>query len=357
MSKIWNISSELIRTKGLKCSLKIHKDVPSMLMLDPVRFSQIIFNLVTNSIKFTEKGCVQIVIKWIADLEIPNCNTFLPMPYDQQEEAIFEKEYADTNNTNYSVLTLCKKEFIERDIKNMNGHGQKGLLKVIVKDTGCGMTPSQVSKLFQKFSQVSTDASHRQMGTGLGLYITKEIVEKMNGEVRAYSMPNIGSTFIVAIPVFYSPAFGTKVDRTIVIEKLKQKELRCIIADDAGFNLTLMKQYIEKIKGQVLFQASDGREAFKEFTDLQRRRDSGLNLVITDIDMPVEDGRVLCEKIRNLEKETGSSRTFIILISGNDNSNEIKELLDQNGRYQANAFLKKPITFEDLVDCLSDGFP
>jgi signal transduction histidine kinase len=80
----------------------------------------------------------------------------------------------------------------------------KGVLKVSISDTGVGMSSEELSKLFKKFSQVSNNTAHRQIGTGLGLYITKEIIDKMNGEIRAYSQPEVGTTFTFCIPTFYS---------------------------------------------------------------------------------------------------------------------------------------------------------
>ncbi len=205
------------------------------------------------------------------ELEVANDIAFTPVPYNDEEEPIFEKGQAPLSRSCFSSLSLIKREFRENETGNYPESSQKGMLKIILSDTGCGMTKDDITKLFQKFSQVSQDSSKRQIGTGLGLYITKQIVHKMDGDIRAYNLPKVGSTFIVCIPTFYSPSFRRPLDRNQSIENLKSKKLKGIAVDDADFNLTLMEQYFAKFDGQILEKVHNGQEGFKAFMKLHRQ--------------------------------------------------------------------------------------
>ncbi len=354
-SKIWISSSELIKRKNLSCCLKMASDVPPMIMLDPYRMTQILLNLIGNAVKFTDKGSINLTIEWLEDLEVADNNAFMPIPYDQDEEPIFEKKSATLSRSFFSTLSLTKREFYDKEMEHYPELGQKGILKIIISDTGCGMAKDEISKLFQKFSQVSQDSAMRQIGTGLGLYITKQIVKKMDGDIRAYSLPNAGTTLITCIPTFYSPSFRKKLDRNQAIETLSLKNLIGIAVDDADFNLSLMEQYFAKFNGKIIGKAHNGEEGFKLFMKLLRQ-DVKFDLVIADLNMPVLSGKELCEKIRSYEDAHGLKRVFILIISGYDNENEIKTLLDQNGKYKANYFLKKPVDLEHLIDVLSNYY-
>ena len=79
-----------------------------------------------------------------------------------------------------------------------------------------------------------------------------------------------------------------------------------------------------------------------------------MDIIISDIDMPVADGEHLCKNIRRREKEVGLKRCPIILISGNDNLKRVEELLRKDGEYQADLFLKKPIDFDEIMQAVAE---
>jgi signal transduction histidine kinase len=112
------------------------------------------------------------------------------LPYD--EEGIFEK------NQNIKSLSRSVNQRSDSENSILSNHG---LMRIIIKDTGCGIKKDDLDVVFEKYSQVNKDPSARKLGTGLGLFITKEICTRMDGEIKVYSKENIGTTFIVDIPV------------------------------------------------------------------------------------------------------------------------------------------------------------
>ena len=210
--RVWAISDDLLTKKGLRSHLKVEKRIPPMLLIDGHRLNQVLMNLIGNAVKFTDEGSVSVTVKWV-DKEVVDDESFEPRPYDDEEEGIFEKdENCYRLNMSSSPTRLRRQEnneylILTRDNREFGLHGieprsttSKGILKIIVRDTGSGMNEEAIGRLFKKFSQVSNDVHKRQIGTGLGLYITKEICKQMAGDVRVYSKPSLGTTFIVCVP-------------------------------------------------------------------------------------------------------------------------------------------------------------
>jgi len=356
--RTWGIYNELLRQKKLQSQLKIENGLPGMVKIDSHKVDQILLNLIGNSIKFTEKGSVAVTIKWLESHEVSE-DCFEPIPYDEIDEGLFEKD------ENVSTVSLRKfSDFhpgIQPPMSPLRRRGSsgtdevfypeqetQGILKIIVKDTGSGMSKEALEKLFKKFSQVSDDASQRQIGTGLGLFITKEICLAMNGEIRAYSKPKIGSTFIVCIPTVALPLSSRfRADSTSMINQLSEKHLQALVADDSPFNVNLTCNYFAKFGATVVSVAYNGCDAYIKYKECHLAN-MPLDVVTLDIDMPVMDGRTACEKIREYEKKNNLKPATIILISGNYDKAQVNEYLDPMKGRRADCFLRKPISFGDF---------
>jgi len=329
--------------------------------------NQILLNLIGNSIKFTEHGSISVTIKWLSGERKVNDKCFEPLPYDDIDEGLFEKEEnLSTVNTitskfgccvespsklqsSFVVLSNDKKRFNCDDVyypkKEING-----VLKIIVKDTGSGMKREALDKLFQKFSQVSENVSQRQIGTGLGLFITKEICDAMDGEIRAYSKIGVGTTFVVCLPAVALPLDDEsglqRASSKSMIARLTERRLKALVADDSPFNVSLISDYLSKFGASVVSVAYNGYDAFMKYKD-SRKAHIEIDVVTLDIDMPKMDGKAACEKIRQYEKENNLKPVVIILISGNYDKEQIGDYINGSVR-KADCFLKKPVSFEDF---------
>ena len=184
IEEFWRISKELIRRKGLSGYVRVQSGLPSLLSIDSYRLKQVLLNLVGNAIKFTDKGHIRIKFAWILNETSPE-KCFMPLPYDDDHyEGVFEKEenvrLISPNRADSDLLIYLQSSMTNlKKFNNRPMHFQKGVLKIIVQDSGCGIKEDDLKKLFAQFSQVSTDPSKRNIGTGLGLYITREICEAM----------------------------------------------------------------------------------------------------------------------------------------------------------------------------------
>jgi len=385
--RIWNISTELIKRKDLQGHLKIEKKTPPLLLLDSHRIDQIMLNLIGNAIKFTSKGSINVTLKYLqSNLITDEC--FEPIPYDPESEGVFEKDdglymlkmnKAAFNKRNQHPLrpqeqpsqqSFSKDDeyYIlpnkQRDLLDVGGatipKNSKGIIKIIVEDTGCGMTETMLSKLFQKFSQVCDDPSKRQTGTGLGLYITKEICKNMQGDIRVYSKPGVGTTFIVCIPtsVLSSQQHDHLIKSSLYMANvISRNNLRVIVADDSSFNVNMLYGFLKKLGIQLITTVENGNDAYVKYKDL---RECGVmvDIVIMDIDVPRMNGQGACQKIREYEKwKDLKQQTMILFVSGNYNQEENFFKGAQSGAKGMNCLLKKPLLFEEVCHVIYKFLP
>ena len=183
--KIWGICSQLIKRKSLEGTFRISKNIPRTLKVDYYRLTQILLNLVGNSIKFTERGRIDISVEWKSKVGTVNEECFEPRPFSD-EEGIFEKENLVARLRDDWCLLGLNSNIIKMRHLGVKSTEEQGILKITVSDTGEGISESNLNKLFQKFSQVS-HSSNRKLGTGLGLFITKKLCMRMGGDIRVYS--------------------------------------------------------------------------------------------------------------------------------------------------------------------------
>lgn len=184
--------AEQTNAKGLELSCYLSADMPLMLRGDPTRLRQILMNLVSNAVKFTEKG----EIKIRATIE----------------KATVEKNAAEEDP---DQVRFCLE----------------------ISDTGIGISPAGIKKLFQEFSQLESSTTRRFGGTGLGLAITKELAKLMGGAIEVNSKRDVGSTFMVSIPLGKAiaaqpPNMLSEINRVLLV--FKATTTREIIRDYLG---------------------------------------------------------------------------------------------------------------------------
>jgi len=248
--------------KGLELRVEVRPDVPDRLMIDAVRVRQCLSNLVSNAIKFTDEGSVEI------SLSSEQCAT-------------------DEDGTPWYLVTA------------------------VVADTGIGIAPDLARSLFQPFTQADGSISRRFGGTGLGLSITRQLAESMGGSVTLESDPGKGTTFRL---FFRAKGIETKSD-TGAEQVLKHtlKDQRVLIADDVATNRIVMRLFLKPL-GVEVREVEDGEAAMAAL-------DSGdFDAALLDINMPGMDGASIARRLR----DSGHDDIALVAISADSSVAEIE---------------------------------
>jgi CheY-like chemotaxis protein/HPt (histidine-containing phosphotransfer) domain-containing protein len=264
----------------------VSPDVPSLLSGDPGRLRQILINLVSNATKFTEKG--EVVVK--AALE-------------------------DENTTH---ATIC----------------------FSVTDTGIGIPKNRMDRLFKSFSQVDSSTTRKFGGTGLGLTISKQLVELMDGLIGVESEEGKGSTFWFTA-VFEKQPEDRK-EKIAVPNDIKGK--RILIVDDNATNRYVLREQLN-LWGCRHGEASSGMKALEELRLAIDSKDL-YEIAILDMQMPEMDGETLGRKIK---QDPELKNTILIMMTSLGQRGDAKRL-EQIGFA---AYMTKPVKQSQLCDCLA----
>jgi len=280
--------AERAHKKNIDLACWMEPDVPAQLRGDPVRLRQILTNLVSNAVKFTEKGEVLVHAK-IARVEI----------------------------------------------------GQV-LVRFEVTDTGIGIPPEALSRIFQEFTQVDGSTTRKYGGTGLGLTISKQLVSLMNGEIGVQSEPGKGSTFWVQIPLELQAA-TPELSLPALHESLKG--LRLLLVNHTPSLQRILHQQFA-VWGIVDEHAASSAEALQMIV---RAAESGdpYPLLLIDVDLPVTDGLSLAQTIKS-DARLAASRIVMLTTLLNRLSTQTMKATG------IAACLVKPIRQSRLVECLVD---
>jgi signal transduction histidine kinase/DNA-binding response OmpR family regulator len=239
VSSVGAMFIEKIREKDLRFNAHIDKDVPDILCGDAVRLTQILVNLISNAVKFTDRGEIIVYVQLLASSETD------------------------------ARIRLC------------------------VKDTGIGIAPEKQSAIFERFQQAELETTRRFGGTGLGLSIVKQLIEMQGGIIRVESELNKGSEFIVELNYklpdlaqMYSEALAEQ-EEQVPLQKIK-----VLIAEDNPMNQQLVKHLMKSwsLDHSIV---NTGAEAVEE---LQK---NSYSIVLMDIQMPDMDGYTATTLIRN----------------------------------------------------------
>ena len=278
------------KAKALNLALRVSPEIPELLRGDPHRLRQILTNLVTNAVKFTERGEVAV-------------------------EAALQKQ-AD---------------------------GQVTVAFRIV-DTGIGMRPDEIARLFQPFAQADTSTTRKYGGTGLGLIISKQLVEMMGGKIGVHSLPGLGSTFWftavfeTAEPEVAQPVTGG-VDRR---NGGPVPGLRILVVEDNPVNREVLLAQLSRL-GYQAAAVENGAEAVEALAA------AGYDLVLMDCQMPVMDGFEATLHIREVHR----SDIPIVAVTADAMPADRDRCLQAG----MNDYLAKPVELQRLADMLAKWLP
>jgi len=284
-----NMVSFAARNKGLKLFIRYDRSIPDELYGDSLRISQVLTNLLSNAVKFTTVGDVTLYIS------------------------------------------------------NIEGNR----FRFEVRDTGLGIKESEQKKLFHAFSQADGSTTRNYGGTGLGLTISKQIVELMGGRIWFESLYGIGSSFIFEIELLEAKkSMVSKIVKPLPLSSIESRvskedigllaESKVLLAEDNTINQEIILGLLEHSNIELDI-ASDGREAIAMF------RSKKYALILMDIQMPFMDGYEATKIIREEDK-------YIPIVALT--ANAMKEDMEKSAQAGINAHLNKPIEVEKLYKIL-----
>ncbi|MCP4147876.1 MAG: response regulator [bacterium] len=285
LREIGQIFSQQVSVKDIGFHTEISRELPDALLLDEVRISQVIFNLVGNAIKFTPSGHVKISLS------------------------------SENKEENSDVTDVI----------------------IAVEDTGIGIEKDQQEIIFGAFQQQKGQKFKKFGGTGLGLAITQRLVHLMNGELSVKSKPGKGSTFYVKLRDVQVTSAG-KVDaagKAIAPDKILFEGAAILIADDILYNRELLKGYLEEYNFSVI-EALNGREAVEFGREYQP------DLVLMDMKMPEMSGY---DATKIFKSDSELKRIPIIVLTASAMKEEEQEIIELG----CDSFLKKPISRKDII--------
>ena len=243
--------------KGVELLVNYDEKIPAVLKGDPLRINQLLINLVSNALKFTEKGYVKV------DLSM------------------------QLSTVNHA------------------------LIHVKVSDTGIGISSQKQNQIFESFTQADGTITRKFGGSGLGLSICKRILENLNSKLQLSSEPGVGSTFYFSInfEVSRNAAIG-KSSRTASFEN-SIKGKRILIAEDNMMNILVIRQFLHKW-GVVTDVVMNGKEAYSKVST------ETFDAVLMDIHMPEMDGIEATRLIRKLSDERKRRIPIIAITAENE---------------------------------------
>ena len=222
-------------------------------------------------------------------------------------------------------------------------------IKVSVIDSGIGIPKDKIQFLFDKYSQASRPGTAGEASTGLGMSITKELVEQHGGEILVQSEEGKGSQFSVILPKLYSapvlePVVAPAIDSSSVFAIKPAKKLHCLLVDDNQLNTKLGLTMLKK-QGYSVDTAADGQEAVMKYIDYRMQKRT-LDLILMDVRMPVMDGLEATRRIRQFEEQKKVARVAICAMTAGTSEGEKQECLSVG----MDNFVTKPINLAQIQE-------
>ena len=214
----------------------------------------------------------------------------------------------------------------------------------IIRDNGIGMSSDFVERVFDPFERENTDLSDRIEGTGLGMAITKNLVDLMQGHIKIDSMVNVGTKITVALPFMVCDGEDEGTESAIAAARGKYPGKRILIVEDKHINMEIVKGFLEDT-GLIIDEAANGREA----VDMIRESAEGTyDLVFMDISMPVMRGDEAAMEIRKIDRKDCRELPVIAMTA-----NALESDVRNSYKCGMNGHISKPIEPEEVYKCLN----
>ncbi|QIK38638.1 response regulator [Caldichromatium japonicum] len=299
IGRVIDMIAQQAQAKGLDLRIDL-SGLPPCLHGDSVRIGQVLLNLLSNAVKFTERGWIELTAHTLGEQEMPPANWWV---------------------------------------------------RWTVRDTGVGMTPEQLQRVFRPFEQTETGIARRYGGTGLGLAICKRLVEQMGGRLEVESQPGLGSTFWFEIPIGKGGDLGqTEVVAPSGIARSGPQAgaprltgVRILVAEDNALNQEMIQALLESSGAQVRLVAN-GQEAVDAVLH------EPFDLVLMDVQMPVMDGLAATRSIRAHPQYQALP---ILAMTANAFASDRRDCLDAG----MNDHLTKPIIPARLAEVIARWLP
>ncbi len=291
------ITQTRIGEKNVIFNLNIADDIPYELIGDKSKVKEVINNLLTNAIKYTEVGEINLNIKCIND----------------------------TNKNISNIIIACQ-------------------------DTGRGIKAESINKLFTKFERLDIEKNTTTEGTGLGLAITKRLVEMMNGKINVQSQFGRGSIFVVHLPqrinILSKPPHNSNIPTSNGLnmqeEQLLYEDKKVLIVDDNKLNIKVAKRALQ-IFGMEIDEAESGQECINKVYD-----NNDYDLILMDIMMPIMNGETALKRL----KENPSFKTPVVALTAD-------AVVESREKYISEGFtdyIAKPFSREQIKEKLYEIF-
>lgn len=278
-----------VHEKELEFLMDIPQDVPLAVVGDPLRLGQVLINLCNNAVKFTDQGEIVISTKLL----------------EKQDEWV--------------------------------------MLQFSVRDTGVGLTQEQKGKLFQAFSQADMSTTRKYGGTGLGLTISKRLVNMMGGEIWVESEAGKGSEFIFTVKF----GLARKFSRRRLEPSVDLRGMRVLVIDDNASSREILQSLLETMSFEVTVAAS----AEEGIAELEKKANTRpYRLILMDWKMPGMDGIKATELIKNLPSLPQKPKVIIATAYGRE------EVMQRSERVGVDGFLLKPVGQSVLFDSIMIAF-
>ncbi len=275
-------------TKGLRVDVVIADDLPDMLIGDPVRLRAALENLIDNAVKFTEQGAVKLE----------------------------------------AMLETMAKPAARRRVK----------LAVTITDSGIGLEPAELKRLFRPYAQANADIARRYGGAGLGLAVVKRLAKLMGGDLTVTSTAGRGSCFRLTVALAVAPA-DAAADLRARETAVPSRRLAILCAEDNPYGRVILNTILTELGHRADFVGS-GEEAVAAVA-------RGYDVVLMDVTLPGIDGLEATRRIRALDGAVAA--TPIIGISGRSEADD-----EQKARAAGmNFYLRKPVSPSALSEAIA----